>query len=46
MCYVPKKDESKTNVSGKFIDDGSAVHKVGGCIVLELRERPKLLIET
>lgn len=41
-----KKDEGKTNFSGKFIDEGSVVHKVGGCIVLELRQRPGLLIET
>ena len=32
MHYVSTKDEGETNVSGKFIDDGSAVHKIGGYI--------------
>lgn len=32
MCYVPKKDEGKTNVSGKFVGDVSTVHKIGGCV--------------
>lgn len=31
MCYVPKKDEGETNVSGKFVDSCSVFHKIGGC---------------
>lgn len=30
MCYVPKRGEGETNVLGKFVDDGSAVHKNRG----------------
>lgn len=29
MCYIPIKGEGETNVSSKFVDDSSAVHKTG-----------------